>query len=251
MLGHSLAGTEPHRVLELLAYAVGGRLYWRAAARAPEPPPAATRALLLGAALFGALAGGVSLHDLQHLDALHRQGAAADWFAGKSVLGALLGATGAVELAKRATGWRRPTGDAWVLALTVGLVLGRAGCQLSGTWDLTYGVPTALPWAWDYGDGIGRHPVGLYEMLLVALAGAAALAVRGLPAGARFAAFLLGYCLIRLGLEWLKPPFGAAAEGALPVATAGGLTAIQWAAAAGCAGAGLLLRRRLRGGRPA
>ena len=66
--------------------------------------------------------------------------------------------------------------------------------------------------------------------------------------GARFAALLLGYCVLRFGLEILKPPFGPLAQGTLPVALYGGLTAIQWAAVAGAVWYGLLLRRRLAAG---
>jgi prolipoprotein diacylglyceryltransferase len=29
--------------------------------------------------------------------------------------------------------------------------------------DFTYGIPTSLPWGVDFGDGIKRHPVQLYE----------------------------------------------------------------------------------------
>ncbi|MEN3286926.1 MAG: phosphatidylglycerol---prolipoprotein diacylglyceryl transferase, partial [Bradyrhizobium sp.] len=31
--------------------------------------------------------------------------------------------------------------------------------------DFTYGTPTALPWGHDFGDGVLRHPVQLYESL--------------------------------------------------------------------------------------
>jgi hypothetical protein len=51
--------------------------------------------------------------------------------------------------------------------------------------------------------------------------------------------------MIRFGLEWAKPPFGALAPGTLPVALYGGLTAIQWAALVGVAWFGWMLRRRL------
>jgi prolipoprotein diacylglyceryltransferase len=49
--------------------------------------------------------------------------------------------------------------------LSIGIALGRLGCLFSGLPDFTYGTPTALPWAFDLGDGIGRHPVQLYESL--------------------------------------------------------------------------------------
>ena len=63
--------------------------------------------------------------------------------------------------------------------------------------------------------------------------------------GAQFAAFLFCYCVIRFGLEWLKPPFGDAAQDSLPVALYAKLTAIQWAALLGMAWYFCLLRIRL------
>lgn len=247
---HSFAGPEAHVLFETLAYLAGAQLYWRGARHEPHPA-AGDPLLLLGGALLGAMLGSKLLHVMEHLPALLEHHDLALWLAGKSVLGGFLGGTLGVELAKRATGWSRPTGDPWVPALAAGLIIGRMGCQLSGTWDLTYGTPTNLPWAWDYGDGIGRHPTALYEMMLVAFS----LVATSTPAltaykGARFAAFLLLYCAIRFALEFLKPPFGAAAEGALPVASYLTLTAIQWAAIAGGAWYLWLLNIRLRAESP-
>ena len=62
--------------------------------------------------------------------------------------------------------------------------------------------------------------------------------------GACFAAFLAGYCALRFGLEFLKPPFGELAPTTLPVALYGGLSAIQWAAVGGIAWFAQLYRIR-------
>ncbi len=233
----------PHLLLETLAYFVAARVYWRAQP-ALQPPPR-DRFLLLACAIFGAAVGSKALHVLEHLPALLTRQDLALWIGGKSVLGGFLGGTLGVELAKRAIGWPAPTGDAWVAPITVGLVIGRLGCQLSGLWDQTYGNPTTLPWGWDYGDGISRHPAAAYEMIGMALL-YVAIRHRWLThAGARFAAILLGYCALRFVLEYLKPPFGPLAPGTLPVALYVGLTAIQWAALVGGVWYGLLLYRRL------
>jgi prolipoprotein diacylglyceryltransferase len=232
-----------HTALELLAYAIGARLYWSAAATQPRPAELADRLALLAGAICGAFLGSKLLHIAEHLPALLELNQLELWMAGKSLVGGLLGGTLGVELVKRRIGWTRPTGDAWVPALTAGIVIGRIGCQLSGLWDLTYGSPTTLPWAWDYGDGVGRHPVAAYEIVLVTMLGAGLLRWSA-PPGARFAAFLLGYCAIRFVLEFLKPPYGGDA-GVLTVARYGGLTAIQWAAAIGCAYFAASLRKRL------
>jgi prolipoprotein diacylglyceryltransferase len=242
---HSLPGTLPHFVLEAAAYVIGARVYWRAAATQPLRPPRSERLALLAGAVCGALIGSKLLHVAEHLPALWQSNDWSLWLGGKSLVGGLLGGTLGVEVVKRHVGWSRPTGDAWVPALAVGIIIGRVGCQLSGLWDLTYGVPTSLPWAWDYGDGIGRHPTALYEIACVALLwGGVSRWVPALP-GARFAAFLLGYCVIRFVLEFLKPPFDAEQAATLPVALFAGLTAIQWAAAIGAGYFAVSLSRRL------
>ncbi len=248
---HSLSGHAAHFILELLAYFIGAQIYWRTSRHEVKPPPL-DRWLIFGAATFGAMVGSKLLHVLEHLPYLIAQQNTALWVAGKSVLGGFLGGTLGVEIAKKCTGWKTATGDAWVPALAAGLVIGRIGCQLSGTWDETYGTPTALPWAWDYGDGRGRHPTGLYEIALITAAFFTTRFMRYNNAslkrstGASFALFMLCYCAIRFGLEWLKPPFGAAAVGTLPVALYCGLTAIQWAALIGFTWYGLLLQKRLQ-----
>jgi prolipoprotein diacylglyceryltransferase len=242
---HSLPGAAPHFFLEILAYAVGARLYWQAAAAQASLPPRDDRLALLAGAIIGAFLGSKLLHIAEHLPALMERSDWSLWIGGKSLVGGLIGGTIGVEVVKRRIGWTRPTGDAWVPALAAGIIIGRIGCQLSGTWDLTYGNPTALPWAWDYGDGIGRHPTAAYEMILVAMLWVGLRRWSAAPSGARFAALLLGYCAIRFGLEFMKPPFGAPVQDSLPVAFYAGLTAIQWAAAAGILYFAASLRVRL------
>ncbi len=238
------SGSLTHLVFETLAYFVAARWYWRTRSAGVQPSPR-DRFLLLGCAVFGAAIGSKGLHVLEHLPTLIARHDVVLWLGGKSVLGGFLGGTVGVELGKRAIGWRAATGDAWVTPICIGLVIGRIGCQVAGLWDQTYGNPTTLPWAWDYGDGVPRHPVAAYEILAVGLL---FLAVRNRWAnhpGARFAALLFGYCILRFFLEWLKPPFGPLAVGTLPVALYGALTAIQWAALLGLAWFGVLFRRRI------
>ena len=246
----SLPGTSAHVLLEAVAYFVAARVYWRTARTQPRPARATDRWLLVACAISGAAAGSKGLHVLEHLPTLWQSGTAADWLGGKSVLGGLIGGTLAVEAGKLAVGWRLSTGDAYVAAIAIGLMIGRLGCQLSGLWDQTYGTPTGRPWGWDYGDGVPRHPVALYEIVLVGCAWLGVRRWQGAPPGARFAAFLALYCAIRLVLEGFKPPFGpvTAAEllATLPVARYAGLTAIQWSALAGLCGYLALLRHRLR-----
>ena len=126
-----------------------------------------------------------------------------------SIAGALAGGIVAVEGWKWWHGIRRSTGGAFVLPICTGIVIGRFGCLFAGLPDYTYGLPTALPFAVDLGDGIGRHPVQMYESGCMALFLAVYLHAR--IAGRRWAvthgfhAMVIAYAAQRFLWEFLKP----------------------------------------------
>jgi phosphatidylglycerol:prolipoprotein diacylglycerol transferase len=222
-----------HLAFETAGFAIGGLLYWRGANAASQPADRWTRWGLLAGAALGAAVGSRGLYMLQYWQAL--AGApVGQWLGGKTIVGGLLGGLIGVEIAKRALDWNRSTGDGFVLSLLVGMAIGRVGCQLSGLSDLTYGNITALPWGWNYGDGLARHPTSLYEMIGLAII---AWVVHRQPfrhrRGDTFRAFMIAYLMLRIGLEFLKPPFGPPAPGALAPTLWGPLSAIQWACIAG------------------
>ena len=82
---------------------------------------------------------------------------------GRSIIGALAGTILAVELYKSLRGISGSTGLVFVAGFSTTVMIGRMGCLLSGLEDQTYGTVTNLPWGWDFGDGLARHPVPLYE----------------------------------------------------------------------------------------
>jgi prolipoprotein diacylglyceryltransferase len=86
---------------------------------------------------------------------------------GKTIVGALAGGLISVELIKRYIGLRQSTGDLYAIPLALGIAIGRIGCFLTGLSDNTYGTPTTLPWAINFGDGIPRHPTQLYEIIFL------------------------------------------------------------------------------------
>jgi prolipoprotein diacylglyceryltransferase len=88
---------------------------------------------------------------------------------GKTIVGALISGLIAVELMKRYIGVRQSTGDLYAIPLALGIAIGRIGCFLTGLSDNTYGTPTTLPWAINFGDGIPRHPTQLYEIIFLLL----------------------------------------------------------------------------------
>lgn len=86
-----------------------------------------------------------------------------------SIAGALVGAIVGVEVYKALKGIRGSTGVVFVGSLSLGIAVGRWGCLFAGLPDRTYGTPTSLPWGVDFGDGISRHPVQIYESLAMSV----------------------------------------------------------------------------------
>lgn len=128
---------------------------------------------------------------------------------GRSIVGALAGAIAAVEIFKRWRGIRGSTGLIFVPGFATSVAVGRWGCFLTGLPDQTYGTPTALPWGHDFGDGISRHPVQLYESfaMLGFLVAALVLIGRRNPwfAANGFYALVFTYAAQRFLWEFLKP----------------------------------------------
>jgi prolipoprotein diacylglyceryltransferase len=118
----------------------------------------------------------------------------------------------------------RSTGDLYAIPLALGIAIGRVGCFLTGLDDRTYGTPTSLPWGVDFGDGVLRHPTQLYEMAFLGLLALGLLRrhLRGHPEGHLFRLFMASYLAWRLAVGFIQPG-----------ATWLGLSAIQWACAAG------------------
>ena len=128
---------------------------------------------------------------------------------GHSIAGGIVGGIVGVELYKGLIGISGSTGRAFVAPLAAGIAVGRFGCFFAGLPDFTYGIPTTLPWAYDFGDGIPRHPVQLYEsgamlVFLVIYLGAVA---RGSSLFLRdgFYLFVAYYGAQRFLWEFLKP----------------------------------------------
>jgi prolipoprotein diacylglyceryltransferase len=128
---------------------------------------------------------------------------------GRSIVGALAGAIIAVELYKRVKGLHGSTGLIFVPAFATSVLVGRWGCFFSGTDDNTHGSPTSLPWGHDFGDGIARHPVQLYEsgsmavflgLFLLALAARQPFVMHN-----GFYLLVLWYAVQRFFWEFLKP----------------------------------------------
>jgi len=202
-----MSGTLLHTGFDMLAWAAAGLSFlWLTRYAGVRFPPSRSHdlpyiaALVFGAGI-GAFAFGSANLWLSQQDGLAR-----------SIEGALAGGIIAVELYKRGTGISGRTGARFALPLAVGVAVGRIGCFFAGLDDFTYGTPTVLPWAHDFGDGVPRHPVQLYES--VAMAGFALAYVRYATRGNTFVienGFHLAvgfYGAQRFALEFVKP-YGA------------------------------------------
>lgn len=212
-----------HQLFDLLAYSLGFRFYLalKKKAKGPSLPIEQTAWLFVGC-IFGALIGAkllawaeapVLYWQLRHDPVF--------WLGGKTIVGGLLGGWVGIEIVKKILGITTSTGDLYVFPLILGMAIGRIGCFLTGLPDHTYGVPTQLPWGIDFGDGIGRHPTQLYEILfLIGLGLFLWRKKASLPVpGQLFRWFMIGYLAMRLSIEFLKPRLTVFC----------GLSPIQWA----------------------
>ena len=123
---------------------------------------------------------------------------------GKSILGALLGGTLSVEVARRAVGYRRTTGDWFAINTPIGIILGRVGCMVHGC--CAGRVCEASWFTIKDASGIPRWPVVPCEIVFNAGALIAVLALRRLKIlpGQHFHLYLIAYGLFRFFHEYLR-----------------------------------------------
>ena len=223
-------GSHPawHPVMETLAYASGFAVFRWLRGRQGDVVAESQRWTVLAAAAVGALAGSRLLGIAEQWPTVMeawRSGRLWELLlspGGKTIVGGLLGGWMGVEAMKKLSGLRRRTGDLFVLPLCVGIAVGRVGCLVAGLADDTYGKPTTLPWAVNLGDGIGRHPVQVYEILFLILLGVILTRKAELPDGTRFRIFIGSYLGWRIVIDfWKQQPL------------IGGMNLIQWSCLAG------------------
>ena len=152
-----------HAAFDVLAWLAAGiaGLWLMRSGRIAFAVPQPLRFGYLAALVFGAGVGAVAF------------GSANLWLSGmpgiaRSIEGAVAGGILAIEAYKSINGITLRTGARFALPFAVGVAVGRIGCFLSGLDDFTYGTPSTLPWAHDFGDGIPRHPAQLYESAAMA-----------------------------------------------------------------------------------
>ena len=201
-----MSGAALHAIFDVLAWLAAGVAAWGLSrVRHLRFPSQSFELAYIAALVFGAGLGAYLFGSLNL------------WLSGtsgiaRSVEGALAGGTVAIELYKWRNGISLRTGARFALPLAIGIAIGRIGCYFAGLDDFTYGTPTTLPWGHDFGDGIARHPVQLYESAaMAAFAGFYVLALlnrNSFVVTNGFYLVLVYYGLQRFLWEFLKP-YGA------------------------------------------
>jgi phosphatidylglycerol:prolipoprotein diacylglycerol transferase len=225
-------GSHPvwHPLFETLAYASGYGLFRYLRERKGDIIEERQRWIIIAAAAVGALLGSRILglgEQWPTIISAFRSGrfvALLTSPGGKTIVGGLLGGWISVEIVKKWRGIRTRTGDLFVLPLCLGIAIGRLGCLLAGFADDTYGKATSFPWGVDFGDGVPRHPVQIYEIVFLALLALWISRPTRWPDGTRFRVFIGAYLGWRLLIDFLKPQ---------PLIA--GLNLIQWACVGGFA----------------
>jgi len=124
---------------------------------------------------------------------------------GKSIIGALLGGYIAVEIAKRATGYRLVTGDWFATIVPLSIAIGRIGCLLHGC---CLGEVCQQPAWWTETDSLGmpRWPAVPVEIAFNLLAVATFFWMRRKHVldGQHFHIYLMSYGIFRFIHECLR-----------------------------------------------
>lgn len=212
-------GIHPHFLFEAAGYAAAFVIFLWLRRKRGDAIEVPLRWSVVAAAFVGGALGSKILYWAEDSGAT-----AAHWrdpiylMGGKTIIGGLIGGWIAVELIKKYVGISESTGDLFAVPLAVGIAIGRIGCFLTGLSDKTYGTPTTLPWAVDFGDGVPRHPTQLYEAVF--LIGLAVVLYRLLPArdaaspvstmrhwqnGDAFKPCMVSYLGFRIVLDFWKP----------------------------------------------
>lgn len=200
---------RPHLVFELLAFSLGFQYFLHLRKRQVDTINNTNRLWVLIGATAGALIGSRLLGGLESPDTFFSgSGGYLYYYQSKTIVGGLLGGLIGVEGTKKIIGEQQSSGDLFAYPIILGMMIGRVGCFFAGLSESTYGLPSDLPWAIDFGDGIGRHPTALYEILFLGLLWRGLLYLESqltLKSGARFQIFMTAYLFYRFGIEFIRP----------------------------------------------
>ena len=206
-LGHS--SIPVHLVCETMAYFLGYRYYVYLRKHGHDLINSEKRFLIFIGAAAGAFLGSHIVGVLENPPLLGQMGVV--YFMGnKTIVGGFLGGLIGVELTKKQIGVKVSSGDLMVYPIILAMLIGRMGCFFAGLEDGTYGNPSNLPWAINFGDGIRRHPTNLYEIAFwLTLWTTMQLFEqrRHFTDGSRFKIMMVSYLIFRFLVEFIKPDY--------------------------------------------
>lgn len=197
-----------HLLTDVLSFYLGYRYYIYLRKREGDHVGDEQRFLVIIGAALGALIGSRLLASLENMQLFLHPPSFLYYYVNKTIVGALIGGILGVEICKKIIGQKTATGDIFVFPLIFAIAFGRIGCLLTGVTDGTVGNPSNLPWAFDQGDGIARHPTALYEIIfLVVLFFLLKRLSKKFPLkqGVLFRIFVISYLLFRFLIEFIKP----------------------------------------------
>ncbi len=198
-----------HGVFEFLGIFIAFRYYLYLSRKQNDGISQDNRLWIIVAATFGAIIGSRFVGSLELAYQIKTTPDKLAYFWGnKTILGGLLGGLIFVELIKSIIREKQSSGDLITFPLILGMVIGRIGCFTAGVSEETYGINSSLPWAVNYGDGIMRHPVTIYEIFFLILIWVGLIRLEKkytLTKGSRFKIFIILYCMFRFLLDFIKP----------------------------------------------
>lgn len=206
----SKANIHAHLVFELLAYSLGYRFYAYLRSKTHDPISESDRLWIFIGAAFGGFLGGHILGIFERPDEWAKGVNWLYFMGNKTILGGLLGGLIGVELTKKLIGVTTSSGDLMTYPLIFAMIIGRIGCHLEGLEDGTFGNATTFFTGINFGDGVLRHPVNLYEIAFLILLGLSIKLLNQntpLSNGSHFRLFMVGYLCERFVLEYLKPAY--------------------------------------------
>jgi phosphatidylglycerol---prolipoprotein diacylglyceryl transferase len=195
-----------HPIFELLAYSVGFRIFLYLRKKNSDPIKHENRVWILTGAAAGALLFS-RLIGIFEDPVIWSNAGVTELLSNKTIAGGLAGGLIGTELTKKILNEKKSSGDLLTYPIIFAMIIGRIGCFLQGLNDGIIGKISTLPWAIDFGDGIRRHPVNLYEIMFLFLLLLFLKALKqkfAFKSGARFKIFMIAYFLFRFVCEFFK-----------------------------------------------
>lgn len=200
-----------HLIFETLGFVIGFRYFLFLRSRQKDKISDTNRTRIIIGATFGAFLFSRLIGALENpVNLVHTTHILLYLYANKTIVGGLLGGLLIVEITKKILHVHTSSGDLFTYPLILAMMIGRIGCFSSGLSEETYGVASQPFFGIDFGDGIYRHPVALYEIAYLGFLWVMLVAIERrvrLLNGYRFQIFMIAYLAFRLLLDFIKPHY--------------------------------------------